>query len=425
MRDAKNILVYFEDETSFIGTLRAEFIHGKELFSFEYDSKWLKNPKCLFLDPDLYLYRGRQYLPDSKNQFGVFMDSSPDRWGRLLMRRREALYAEKEKRSVKELTESDFLLGVHDIARIGAIRYKTETSGAFLSDKSENAAPPWATLRDLEYAAYNFEGENQNTQKFGEWLSILLAPGSSLGGARPKATVQDTDGNLWIAKFPSKNDEINTGAWEMVVHDLADQCGLNVPDAKMETFSKYGSTFLVRRFDRKPDSAIYSGKRIHFSSAMTLLGKQDGASGADGTSYLDIAEFIRSNGAEPQKDLVELWKRIVFSIAVTNTDDHLRNHGFILQNDGWHLSPMYDVNPNPFAGSIGNATLSLNITENDNRANSSLALKVAPFFGLSKMEAVKIVAEIFAIVQNWHSIAAHYGLSPSAIKQMKPCFADY
>ena len=187
-----------------------------------------------------------------------------------------------------------------------------------------------------------------------KWLKQLIAPGSSLGGARPKASVLAPDDSLWIAKFPSKYDEINVGAWEMVVHDLAKLCNLDVPEAKLEKFSKIGSTFLVKRFDREND------RRIHFASAMTLLGKKDGAGAADGLGYLDIASIIRQNSINPKKDLRELWRRIVFNMAVSNTDDHLRNHGFLLKKDGWILSPLFDVNPNIY----GDA-LALNVDENN------------------------------------------------------------
>lgn len=240
----------------------------------------------------------------------------------------------------------------------------------------------------------------------------ILAPGSSLGGARPKATVQDTKGNLWIAKFPSRNDEVNSGAWEMVVHDLAKMCGLDVPEAKVQTFSNMGSTFLVKRFDRD------GNKRIHFASAMTLLGKTDGASGSDGSGYLDMAAFIRQNGAAPERDLKELWKHIVFNMAVSNTDDHLRNHGFILTKAGWRLSPLYDVNPVPYGD-----TLSLNVDLDDNSISRELAVSVAEYFGIDEKEASLDVEKITATVrENWEILAEKCGLSGNAREYMRPAF---
>ena len=414
--EEKTIYVYenwSSDTPVLVGKLYVSHIRGKEQFAFEYDNSWLASDSAnYFLDPDLLLYNGRQYAPMDKALFGVFADSCPDRWGRLLMKRREAVNARREDRKPKALGENDYLLGVYDKARLGALRFKTEENGEFLSDDKELATPPWTTLRALEGASYGFENDESGLDE--RWLKQLLAPGSSLGGARPKATVQDEKGNLWIAKFPSKHDEANSGAWEKVVHDLAELCGLEVPEAKLETFSKNGSTFLVKRFDRNGD------KRIHFASAMTLLGKTDGTSGADGTSYLDMVSFVRKNGAEPERDLKELWKRIVFNMAVSNTDDHMRNHGFILTKKGWRLSPLYDVNPIPY----GN-TLSLNVSMEDNSISIDLAVSVAKYFDLDEKEAIGIANEIKAVVRdNWEMLAKKCGLSRSACEYMRPAFAE-
>lgn len=413
--DEKRIFVYenwSKEEPVLLGTLYVSYIRGKEQFTFEYDKEWLSKVSTNNqLDPDLQLYKGRQFVPLGKSQFGMFADSSPDRWGRMLMKRREAIQAKKEDRKPRALQESDFLLGVYDEARMGALRFKTEVSGCFLSDDKELATPPWTTLRKLEAASIGFENDESGLNE--TWLNQLLAPGSSLGGARPKATVQDEKGNLWIAKFPSKHDEWNSGAWEKVVHDLAKMCGLNVPESKIETFSKTGSTFLVKRFDRE------GTRRIHFASAMTLLGKTDGASGSDGSSYLDIVSFIKSNGASPKKDLLELWKRIVFNMLVSNTDDHLRNHGFIYKSNGWSLSPLYDVNPIPYGNS-----LSLNVDMEDSTISLELALNVAEFFDMEEDIAVKIAEEMKnTVYENWRSIAVKYGLSRAACEYMEPAFS--
>lgn len=402
-----------EESPVLIGKLYVSYIRGKEQFAFEYDNSWLTSESANYLlDPNLSLYNGRQYAPMDKALFGVFADSCPDRWGRLLMKRREAVLARKEDRKPKALGESDYLLGVYDKARMGALRFKTEKNGEFLSDDKELATPPWTTLRTLEAASLGFENDESGLEE--KWLKQLLAPGSSLGGARPKATVQDEKGNLWIAKFPSKHDEVNSGAWEKVVHDLAELCGLDVPEAKLETFSKNGSTFLVKRFDRNGD------KRIHFASAMTLLGKIDGASGSDGSSYLDLVSFIRQNGATPSEDLKELWKRIVFNMVVSNTDDHLRNHGFILTKKGWKLSPLYDVNPIPYGG-----TLSLNVNMDDNSISIELAISVAKYFDIDEKEAIKIANEVKTIVRdNWERLAGKCGLSRNACEYMRPAFYE-
>lgn len=413
-REERIIYVYDDfsgDTPVLLGKLNVDVIRGGEAYSFEYDKSWLATNRLqINLDPELLPFVGRQF-PADKNIFGIFADSSPDRWGRVLMNKRERILAEKENRKPAKLLDSDYLLGVYDETRMGGIRLKLDVNGPFLSDDKEAAVPPWTSLRTLEEASRNFENdENAVTDK---WLNQLIKPGSSLGGARPKATVVDTKGQLWIAKFPSKNDENDTGAWEKIVHDLAGLCGLNVPESKVEKFSKLGSTFLVKRFDRN------GSKRIHFASAMTLLGKKDGASAEDGTSYLDIAGFIKAYGASPKKDLEELWKRIVFNMAVSNTDDHLRNHAFILTSKGWVLSPLYDVNPVPYGDE-----LSLLVDDQDNSISIKLAVQTAPRFGISNQKASVNAKEILAVVkENWEKLAKKHGLSRNQIENMRPAFA--
>ncbi len=393
---------------SLMGRLFVDILRGKESCSFEYDVGWLKKHHGqYFLDPDLQLFRGRQYAPMDKTLFGIFADSCPDRWGRLLMRRREAILASREGRKPRQLLETDYLLGVHDEARMGALRFALREDGPFLSCDSDMAAPPWVTLRNLEAASLAFEQDEDTLND--KWLRQLLAPGSSLGGARPKATVKAADGSLWIAKFPSRQDERNTGAWEQVAHELAKACNLNVPESKLERYSDAGSTYLVKRFDR--DGA----RRIHFSSAMSLLGQTDGTSG---NSYLDLADFITKAGASPKEDLKELWKRIVFNMAISNTDDHLRNHGFLLTEKGWRLSPMYDVNPEPYGES-----LSLNVSLDDPGINLDLACDVAPFFGLTREKAEEEAGKMLTSIRmQWRYIATDCGLSRAAQGEMTQAF---
>ena len=392
-----------------IGTIYVSQTRGKELYAFEYDQNWLEHGSVV-LDPDLYLYKGRQYIADNKNIWGMFADSCPDRWGRQLMKRREELRAKKENEKPRKLLESDYLLGVFDEARMGALRFKTDLSGGFLSNDKEFATPPWTSLRELEQAsAVLEEDDNKLCEK---WLKQLMAPGSSLGGARPKATVMAPDGSLWIAKFPSKHDDFDTGAWEMTVHELAVVCGMNVPEAKSQKFSKLGTTFLVKRFDRN------GNKRIHFSSAMTMLGKTDGANATDGSSYLELVSFLKANGANPMEDIEELWKRLVFSMAVSNTDDHFRNHGFILSNHGWRLSPLYDVNPDLYG-----EYLSLNVNETESSIDINLAIDSAKYYGLEKDKAVNIAKGIETVVRdNWRELAKKNGISRSEIERMAPAF---
>lgn len=413
MAGSEKIIYIYADwignEPILIGKLFTMYARGKEVFSFEYDNSFLNSESVISaFDPDLQLYRGRQYLPTDKANFGIFSDSSPERFGRMLMSRREAILAKKEDRKPRALTESDYLLGVYDEARMGALRFKTEKEGSFLSCDKALATPPWTTLRDLENASFALENEDDENHE--KWLNILIAPGSSLGGARPKASVMAPDHTLWIAKFPSRHDDFNTGAWEMVAHDLAVLCGLDVPDAKLEYFSDNGGTFLVKRFDRD------GKKRIHYSSAMTLLGKTDGD---DSTGYPDIAEFIRQNGASPKKDLEELFCRIAFSISVSNTDDHLRNHGFLLCKNGWRLSPVFDVNPNNHGD-----YLHLSIAGCDNSKDYNLLVKTAKYYGLSEKGAQEKVDAIKeTVTENWRKLAEKYRIGRAETERMTQAFS--
>jgi serine/threonine-protein kinase HipA len=422
MAEKKRIIQVFADwetmsEPQLMGLLTATQIRGKEIFAFEYDREWLKlNQNKHSLDPDLNLYGGQQYLNDTKSNFGIFMDSSPDRWGRLLMRRREAAMARLEGRKEQLLFETDYLLGVHDQHRMGAIRFKTDNEGNFLSDNKVMAAPPFTSLRELEQASLNLEKEDSiDNPDYLKWLNMLIAPGSSLGGARPKASVMDAKNNLWIAKFPSNFDDRDTGVWEMVVNDLAQKSGIQMAEAMIQKFSGRHHTYLTKRFDRTP-----TNKRIHFASAMTLLGHSDGTDFQDGASYLHLAEFIMRNGAKVESDLEQLWRRIVFNICVSNTDDHLRNHGFLLTNQGWTLSPAYDINP------IETGTgLKLNISENDNALDLELALAVAPFFRLNQSQAKHITEEIKAVVSTWQIVANKYKIGRNEQEMVGRAFYRY
>ncbi len=386
-----------------MGTLSAEPVRGKEVFSFEYEKNWLESGHAQLIDPDLQFYAGPQYLnADAKSNFGIFLDSSPDRWGRILMRRKEAALARLEERKENKLFETDFLLGVYDGHRMGGLRFKTEFDGLFLSDNKRLASPPSTSIRELENISLKLEEENVvDDPEYLNWLNMLVAPGSSLGGARPKASVLDPDGHLWIAKFPSKNDESDIGAWEIVTYELALEAGISMAESHARKFSGNHHTYLTKRFDR-----TNRGERIHFTSAMTQLGYTDGQDITDGVSYLELVDFITSNGARVNQELKELWRRIVFSICVSNTDDHLRNHGFLLSNEGWLLSPAYDINP------VETGTgLKLNISENDNSLDLHLAMEVHEFFRLDEKEALEIINSVKGSVRAWRKVATKYGIS--------------
>lgn len=411
----KEIQVYAHwqglEEPSLMGVLSVSPAKGKESFSFEYADAWLKSGFSQMIDPDLQLYSGAYYPRDDKPNFGVFLDSCPDRWGRVLMQRREAAIAKQEDRAAKKILESDFLLGVYDTHRMGALRFNLDNDGPFLNDNKAMAAPPWTSLRELEHASFKFEEDNTDDPEYLKWVAMLIAPGSSLGGARPKASVMDAHNNLWIAKFPSRNDDKNIAAWEMVTNQLAVNAGINVAEGKLLQFNNKYHTYLTKRFDRTA-----AGERIHFASAMTLLGHIDGED-ASGASYLELMEFISRHGAAVEKDLEELWRRIVFSICVKNTDDHLRNHGFLLTEKGWLLSPAYDINPNEYGKG-----LSLNITDADNSLDLNLAMEVAGYFRLSDDKASQIIQQVSAVVKDWKKVAADYKISNAEQERMSAAF---
>ncbi len=398
-----------------MGHLTATPARGKQVFAFEYAKEWLSSDSLQQLDPSLTLYQGPQYPARNRDSSGVFLDSAPDRWGRVLMRRREAQLARAAGRAEARLLESDYLLGVHDGHRMGALRFRVD--GRFLDDNDQLASPPWTSLRELEHASLQLEQDGaEDDADYGRWLRMLIAPGGSLGGARPKASVRDAAGGLWIAKFPSRSDEADVGAWEQVTHDLAERAGVVVAEAKLQRFGSPGGsghrTFLSRRFDRRD-----SGGRLHFASAMTLLDRVDWQGAEHGVSYLELAALLMHRGSATSSDLEQLWRRIVFSICVSNTDDHLRNHGFMLSPTGWSLAPAYDLNPNPHG-----AGLSLNISETDNAQDLELALSVASLFRVAHARAQSIVSEVTSATNQWRAVAAAHGLSRAAQDRMQRAF---
>ena len=385
-------------EPKVIGILSAQQAKGKKAFSFEYDLNWLKTEKKFLLDPDIQFYGGPQY-PNQKENFGIFLDSMPDTWGRTLMKRRQAQQAKEKNEKSKILYDIDFLLGVYDESRMGALRFKTDPNGDFLDNNKTASTPPWSSIRELQNAAENFENDEDNDD-VKKWLSVLMAPGSSLGGARPKANILDIDKSLWIAKFPSKNDTTDKAAWEYLAYQLAIKAGIEMSPCRIEKIAGKHNTFFTKRFDRE------NGERIHFASAMTMTGNNEDTIKDNQASYLDIAMFISNYGANIEANLHQLWRRIIFNIAISNTDDHLRNHGFILTKEGWILSPAYDLNP-----SIDKDGLSLNIDTDNNALDFELAKSVGIYFRLNETEMNSIISEITKAVSNWKNTASQIGIS--------------
>jgi serine/threonine-protein kinase HipA len=396
-------------EPQLIGTLSALYAKGRKAFSFQYEKGWVVSKQQMLLDPDIQFYTGPQY-PNNKVNFGVFLDSMPDAWGRTLMMRRELQLAKEKGERARTLYEVDYLLGVYDESRMGGLRFKTDPNGPFLDDNDQTPTPPWSSIRELQEAAKGFENEEVK-EDVKKWLNILVAPGSSLGGARPKANVLDENNEPWIAKFPSKNDTTDKAAWEYLVYRLALKAGIHMAPSRIEKVSGPFNTFFTKRFDRE------EGERVHFASAMTMTGNNEDTIRDQQASYLDLAEFIQNQGAMVNENLEQLWRRIVFNIAISNTDDHLRNHGFILTSLGWVLSPAYDLNP-----SIDKDGLSLNIDMYNNELDYGLVKSVGLFFRLTESEMDTIIAEVISVVSKWRNEADALGISRKEQEMMSKAF---
>jgi serine/threonine-protein kinase HipA len=293
---------------------------------------------------------------------------------------------------------------------MGALRFKKDPEGSFLDDDAISPTPPWVKIKELQYGASLIES-NQDTEDTRKWLAMLVAPGSSLGGARPKANIVDDYGQLWIAKFPSKNDTVNKGAWEYLAWQLASEAGIEMAESKLENVAGRFDTFFTKRFDR------IGQERIHFASAMTMIGKNEDLIRDETPSYLDIAEFIQFSGAQVKADLHQLWKRIVFNIMISNTDDHLRNHGFILSDKGWRLSPAFDINP-----STDKYGLALNIDTENNSLDFDLAKSVGEYFRLSEKEMDLVLEELKSVVTKWRVLANEIGISRTEQNLMESAF---
>ncbi len=398
MRDAKCI-----------GILSAHQGKGRKSFSFEYDSTWLGSKEQFIIDPDIGWFSGKQF-PNGKDNFGIFMDSMPDTWGRTLMKRRSILEAQAFDKKAPALYDIDFLLGVYDESRMGALRFKLNPESNFLDDNKDYPTPPWSSIRELQHGASQIES-NKHDIEIRKWLAILIAPGSSLGGARPKANILDDNQHPWIAKFPSKNDVIDKAAWEYLAYKLALKAGIEMSESKIQKVTGTHHTFFTKRFDR------LHGERIHFASAMTMTGNNEEIIRDNTPSYLELAEFIQFSISENTKDLNQLWRRIVFNIAVSNTDDHLRNHGFIIKNDTWRLSPAYDINP-----SIDKDGLAMNIDMDNNALDFELAKSVGEYFQLNNQQMEQIINEIRSVVSNWKTEADTIGISRSEQILMEGAF---
>jgi len=402
------LLVYVDlaGTTQLVGRLWTRSSKGRDSATFEYDDRWLNDPSRFALEPALTLGKGPYHTPAGRLLFGAIGDSAPDRWGRMLIQREERRKARQQKRTARTLTEVDYLLGVGDILRQGALRFAEKEGGPYLAPGDATQIPPLVKLPELLTAALHITTDENADDD----LRILLAPGSSLGGSRPKASIIDRDGHLLIAKFPQHNDTTRIELWEAVALKLAAAAHIATSSWRVERIADR-PVLLLRRFDRK------AGQRIPFLSAMSMLGADD----REQRSYLEIADALRQHGSRPGEDCAELWRRIVFNILTSNTDDHLRNHGFLYDPaGGWRLAPAYDLNPTPI--DIKPRVLSLAIDEADATGSLDLAFSVARQFGLKPDKAQTIAAEVRAAIGNWPKVAAALGLSASEIRRMESAF---
>ena len=342
----QKLLVYADfdwlKEPTLVGELSYESLRGTDSYGFCFNEEWLRTKGGLFLSADLNNYSGVQYSTGGGDIFGCFSDALPDRWGRTLLNRREQILAQEEKRPLRRLTSFDYLLGIDDYSRMGGFRFKESADADFINSSPTLSIPPLTDIRALEATSKEVEqSEERNELPDKRWIVQLIQPGTSLGGARPKASVLDTDGSLCIAKFPSRKDDYDAELWEHLCYLLAKRAGITVAETRVLQTSETYHTLISKRFDRTEQ-----GKRIHFASAMTLLGLHDGDNAMNGYGYLDIVDFIIRHCTDVESNLRELYRRVVFNICIGNSDDHFRNHGFLLTHKGWTLSPALRHKPN-------------------------------------------------------------------------------
>lgn len=384
-----------------VGELGYESLRGTDSYSFCYDHNWLRQYSDLYLSADINNYTGLQFTQPDRDIFGCFGDALPDRWGRLLLNRREQIRAQEEKRPVRKLSSYDYLLGIDDYSRMGGFRFKELPDGEFINCDATLRIPPLTDIQVLVAASMEVEkSEDRNLLPDKKWLLQLVHPGTSLGGARPKAGVLNEEGELCVAKFPSRNDEYDIGLWEHLSHLLAKEAGVEAAETRAITAGEKYHTLLSKRFDRTTD-----GHRRHFASAMTLLGLTDGCNAQTGNGYLDIVDFILQHCCNVEANLRQLYRRVAFSIAIGNSDDHFRNHGFLLTPKGWTLAPAYDLNP------TFNDHQSLLINATTNRSDLQLLLASSEEYMISKEEATRIIEEVKDGVSQWRSMATRLGIA--------------
>lgn len=397
-----------------IGELTCDSVRGSETYGFCYDKEWLAKFGDFFLSEDLQNYTGVQYARPGRDIFACFSDALPDRWGRTLLNRREQIAAADEQRAVRRLSSFDYLTGVDDVSRMGGFRFAETRGGRFINCDESLRVPPFANIKELMRAAREIEiSEEKHLLPSKKWLVQLLHPGTSLGGARPKASVVDDDGCLTIAKFPSRKDDYDVAQWEHFCHVMGRKAGINVADTRTIHGENY-HILLSKRFDRNGN-----GKRLHFASALTLLGLTDGDNASTGYGYTDIVDFIIRHGSNVEQNLEELYRRVAFYIIVGNSDDHFCNHGFLLSRKGWELSPAYDINP-----TLADSQ-SLLINRSTSDSDLSVLLSSAGEYMLSSQIAESIVDEVKTAMKTWRTEARRLGLPQRDIDMFAPRFEKW
>lgn len=401
-------------ETSvLIGELGYESLRGSDSYSFEFDKGWLAKYGNIFLSADINNFPGLQYTQPGKDIFGCFSDALPDRWGRTLLNRREQILAAEEKRPVRRLSSFDYLVGIDDFSRMGSFRLKENPEGEFINCEDYLRIPPITDIRTLVVASMEFErSEEKNLLPEKKWIQQLVHPGTSLGGARPKAGVVDEEGKLCVAKFPSRRDDYDVALWEHHSHLLAKEAGVTAAVTRVINSGDKYHVLLSKRFDRTEE-----GRRIHFASAMTLLGLTDGCDAKSGNGYLDIVDFILQNCCDVNENLRQLYRRVAFNIAIGNSDDHFRNHGFLLTPRGWTLAPAYDMNPTL------SEYQSLLINSSTNESNLQILLDSSEEYMISREEALTIITEVLKGISKWQGIAVGLGISKREIDMFRHVYS--
>lgn len=394
-----------EGRTRRVGLARTNRVRGAETVLFEYASTWLADPDRFSLEPALALTRGTFAPPAGLATFGSIGDSAPDTWGRRLMQRAERRLAERERRTVRTLLESDYLLGVTDETRLGALRFRQVGEDAFQAPTRFGVPALIELGRLLQITERLLRNEETD-----EELQLIFTPGSSLGGARPKASVIDRHGHLSIAKFPKETDEYSMETWEAVALQLAAQAGIATPShALVRVAGK--AVLLSRRFDRA------GTVRIPFLSAMAMLGARDG----ERSSYPEMVDTLTRHGAQARSDAHALYRRVAFNVLISNVDDHLRNHGFLwLDKTGWSLAPAYDLNPVPT--DLKARVLTTNIDLEEGTCSIDLLESATGFFGLSLAEARAIIKEVASVTATWCTTAKKAGARAAEISRMASAF---